>query len=227
MRQGFIGLLSVASMLLWSPVDRVNAKPRSPILNVAPFTTRPGGIVFLSGAGFPGVTRLNVSMACERTKGTAASALTTDARGQFLAKPFRTLATPVRSLTPCRIYAADRTGRAVAMYYLTPPTIPLGRCAIHMCIRVRALLTRLPDRAQGTIEITGWPGAAAEVTVTYPDGHVVRRALQLPWQGAGVIRMTIAHGLLKGVKTTVSATTRLGGVQGHATTHFVVMPGGR
>jgi hypothetical protein len=113
-----------------------------------------------------------------------------------------------------------------ARFRVMRSTAPLPFCAAHICLHVQALLMRLRSGAQGNIAVTGWPGAAVTVTVSYPNGSSKQRLVRLNWRGSGLVRLKVAPGLLKGTATRVTARARLGSSTGTTTRSFTVVPGG-
>jgi hypothetical protein len=96
-----------------------------------------------------------------------------------------------------------------------------------MCLRVQAFLVRLESGARGTIVISGWPGATADVTVARTQTGAKYRELRLNWQGVGSVSTPVAPGLLKGLKARVFVIAHLGRVWGRKVTPFHVMFGNR
>lgn len=207
----------------WAPA-RASAPRNAKSIIVTPFEGHPGSTIYLSGGGLPAHRRLAVMLSCPG-RAPATGAPVTDGRGDFTAFALTVSRRPTRHALACR--AAARISGAQATYRLLPAAQPLARCAITMCLRVKATIVRLRSETDGQIAIAGWPGAHAIVSIIHPNGTLVARTVTLSWNGTASLRLKVALGLRKAEQDRVSVAARLGRVKGSAGASFIVIPGGR
>jgi hypothetical protein len=199
-------------------------------VKVFPSMAHPGDVVYVSGSGFPARGSLQLSTNCSDKSEFFGNdtVLAADSRGQFAGTSLRVPSRVLRADVVCKVDVISGAGHVgLTRIVIRPSAKPLPRCSTRICIAVHALLTRLGSGAQGTIQVTGWPGAATGITVVQSSGHALRRSIRLDWRGTGVVRLRVAPGLLKGTQATVWATARLGRFAGSTTTRFIVVPTGR
>jgi hypothetical protein len=152
-----------------------------------------------------------------------------DAHGQFAGYLYH-VPKEIKSGSRCSIDAGVGSSARLTVhsnrFSVLGPSQALNSCSAHICVKVRAFLTRVRSGAWGHIIVIGWPGSTANVTVVRmgKDRH---RTLRLDWQGEGAFKVWVAPGLIKGLKATVRATVTLGRLSGSGTGTFAVIPGGR
>jgi hypothetical protein len=149
-----------------------------------------------------------------------------DLHGQFAGYALQ-LPKGIKQGSHCSIGARDQNGNPFTVhsnrFAVLAPSQPLNSCSAHICVKVRAFLTRAASGAWGHIIILGWPGSRANVTVARigKDRH---RSLRLDWQGEGIFKVWVAPGLIKGLKAGVRATVTMGRLSGTGTGTFAVIP---
>lgn len=235
MKQVIVVMALVGSAVSWPNIAHATVVNGQTHVVVAPFEGHAGEHAYLSGAGFPAHRAVRLLLACPNIAAPKSSqgftAVTTDAKGEFLAHRVTVSRPPGRGVIRCAFYAG-LAGKSLAQavpapYQIVPAGKPLAVSALHITARVTASLVRLRSGAQGTIAVNGWPGARATVRIVSPGTATLTRTVRLNWRGASSFRLQVAPGLLKGVQAHVQADVNLGPYSGHATTHFIVVPGGR
>jgi hypothetical protein len=193
-------------------------------LIVTPGQAHPGGWVFLSGTGFPPGRRLTIATTCGRALSRSRGPLP-NRFGRFSAFALR-LSFPAPG--PCAVTASAAGDTATThALSLIPAGRALARCAADICLSVQAFLIRLRRGASGRIVISGWPGAAADVTVARVERGATYRHVRLNWRGVASVKTWVAPGLLKGIQARIFVRARLGRVTGQTSAPFHVMLGGR
>jgi hypothetical protein len=96
-----------------------------------------------------------------------------------------------------------------------------------MCgIKVSPHPRKVHSGLQEDIQITGaWPGARAQITVSFPQIPPQRRTVVLDWKGSGWTRVPVNVHLASGavLKARVRAQVRLGTTAGNAIGNFSVV----
>lgn len=227
-----VSLLPLMLVLGVSGEISLAAAPQ-PRLIVTPAQVHQNGTIYLSGAVFPAGQRLAVGYSCTG-RGSFAVAESgrepqTDAHGRFAGYALQ-VPRAIKPGSRCSVQADIESGNQRVIrsnrFAVFAPSQPLNGCSRHICVKVRAFLTRALSGAWGHVIIIGWPGSRANVTVVRigKDRH---RSLRLDWQGEGIFKVWVAPGLVKGLKASVRATDTMGTISGYGTGTFAVIPGGR
>jgi hypothetical protein len=226
-------LAAVTIALLW-PAGEVGAAnlDATPHLILRPSAIHAGGSVFVSGRGFAANRRVAIQVACPSLSAqmslrlTVAQGPAVNAKGSFAG--FR-VKTPLAGKGRCTVYAGEGLAGvlAAATYRVVPAGEKLPRCSKTMCMHVKAFIIRLKNGTQGTVVVTGWPGARARIVVSGPKINTKVRSIRLNWRGVAQKRLRVALGVIKSIKAQVVVTARLGRVRGTARAKFAVIPGGR
>jgi hypothetical protein len=217
------------------------ASAQSPLLSVVlvrPVHIHPGDPVWVSGAGFPAGQQVKeVYDACPDVFSGAPASVNgvggplADAHGQFKGFAFHpTSDQTVSGPELCTIYATvgnnpfpDIAGR----FYFLPPNQRLDRCDRLMCgVKISPHPRQVHSGLREDIQIAGaWPGARADVTVTFPGIPPQKRSVVLDWKGSGLTRIPVNVHLGTGavVKVRVRAQLHLGETAGNAFGNFSVV----
>lgn len=211
-------------------------------LRVSPQSGHPGDIFYLSGSGLTPNVQLYLFMACPVWYASTVQQYgnewytpngpKTDANGNFVAYPIRAIVLHhLPEGSNCTIYSTagsrapsnEAFGPDIpAIYHIYPAGVRLSRCDRQICGTVVARLKHARSGYMQSIYVTGWPGARVTLTVTYPAMAPITATVRLDYKGAGTYQMRVPAGAVKPAHAHVSAIFRMGRVQGHASTQFLV-----
>jgi len=206
-----------------------------------------GDSVYVSGSGFKPNSPLLLSVGCpniqagaflsavagpQPTNGGYARPFVTDKKGDFAG-----LKLPVGALVPmnklpisCRVnaaYAGNPQGTDFpAIYEILPADTRLDKCARQMCVRVAARRKRVKQRLSEQLQVTGWPGALATVTVQYPHMRPWHKTTTLDWRGVGTVKWSANVSVPKNKRTqrvSVRVRASLDTYQGAGYSAFLVI----
>jgi len=235
-----VRMIAIAALALvgGALAHRVGASfPRStPQVIAFPSAGHRGDTIYVSGSGFLPRQQLAVLAFCPEApaprSGRKLAELRTDAAGRFIAYRLRAVIPGSNGPVDCRIVATPQSSSARASspgarYRILAQGAPLPSCSTHICLHVTASLVRLHSETQGTVVVSGWPGATTTVTITGPHIRAIVRRMRLNWRGVGSVHARVSLGLIRGVSRQASVVARLNGVSGKATASFSVVPGGR
>jgi hypothetical protein len=207
------------------------ASPSPTQLILRPSAAHPGDILHLSGRGFAPRRRLAIQIGCPALgpgfphPAEVVAGPKANAKGTFAGFSLRA---PLGGSGHCTVYAgAGQGATARATYRVVPAGMALPPCSVHMCLHVKGVLVRLRNKTQGTVVVTGWPGARARIVVSGPTIRTKIRWVRLNWRGVSSVRLRVALGLQKSLTARASVKAWLGSTRGHRTTAFVAIPGGR
>jgi hypothetical protein len=238
-RLALVAVLVLTASLYSAP--RAAGKGAQPgVVLAAPSEGHPGGVIYLSGGGFPPKRQLAIRLTCKSSV-PALPAPTfaiqrgpvTDAHGQFTAYRFQAPRVRTARAMDCLIGASLNPAKPAfgntfpAVYRVFPASQRLAACATRICVTVSALLVRLRTGVWGTVAVRAWPGASADVQVAAPPAHLKAMMMHLSWQGTGTVRLRVASGLKQALSARVQVHVQLGSAAGTGTARFAVVPGGR
>ena len=191
----------------------------TPTLIAVPLEGHAGDIVYLSGSGFDPSQKLFITLACPdwyhsfQGNVEVLYGLRTDKHGRFLG--YRALRAMTLSGAPssaCQIYASNGGSpfAASTAYALKAHDEALGECTIKMCV------TATPQMigAHLRLSIRGWPGAKANVTITYPDGRVQHAKTSLDWMGTQLLNLPLMERVPRRAQPRFSVTAVMDRVRG-------------
>jgi hypothetical protein len=208
------------------------ASTAPPQLILRPSAAHPGDMLHLSGRGFGPMSRLSIQIACPAQDprfphpAVLVAGPRVNAKGTFAGFSVRT---PAGGSGHCTVYASQGAGGVLAhaTYRVVPTDMALPPCSVHMCMHVKGVLVRLRNKTQGTVVVTGWPGARARIVVSGPTIRTKTRWVRLNWRGVSSVRLRVALGLQKSLTAHAAVRAWLGSTRGHRTAIFVAIPGGR
>jgi hypothetical protein len=157
---------------------------------------------------------------------------TTDGHGQFVGYPYQVLALHHFKLMVCQIYVEYGSNPFgpdfPALYTILPPGTAAPPCARHICVHVKASPLHVRAAQYENISIqhdqTGpWPGARADVSVSYSDGRTQSEGTTLNMKGDGLVRIRIDPHANQTVPASVRVRVRMGGMAGNGRSNFVVV----
>lgn len=214
---------------------------------VQPAQVHEGDPVYVSGSGFPPKSPLLLSVGCpnfqfgaffayvgapQPTKGGYARPFVTDKKGNFAGlKLLLGAFVPMNKLPiPCRVnaaYAGNPQGTDFpAIYEILPADTRLDKCARQMCVRVAARPKRVKQRLSEQLQVTGWPGARATVTVRYPHMRPWHKTTTLDWRGVGTVKWSANISVPKNKRSqrvSVQVRASLDAYQGAGYSAFLVI----
>jgi hypothetical protein len=181
------------------------------VLRATPYEGHAGDVIDLSGAGFQPHIHLYVMMACPNWYAPHVADYgnilmipgdqgpVTDANGEFAGYLFHALQLhhAVRGESGCEIYTSDGNepfGPDVPAPYtvLSPSTHVSKPCVVHMCVSVRPSPRAVRAGLVETLALKGWPGAQAQVSVSFPGNKPFFQAGRtLNWSGEASIRFRV------------------------------------
>lgn len=238
-----MGLLVIAGALGVSTRATSTAEGLSQII-ARPRLGHAGDAVFLAFSGFQPGKQLSLFMGCpDITDPRAIQNHNTvfqlgpvpDSQGNYAG--FKLAPLTIRGLqpgqdsVPCRIYTVGQYGTGQfgpdlpGTYTVYAPGAPLppGSYAIRGSINARPKRVRT-GLAENIAIDSGWGGALATVTVTYPHSKplVIRKSQKLNWKGEGSIRIRVGPATLQPGRVTIRVHFQLGPYHGDTHSSFVV-----
>jgi hypothetical protein len=191
----------------------------TPTLIAVPFEGHAGDIVYLSGAGFDPSQKLFITLACPdwyhsfQGNVEVLYGLRTDRHGRFLGyRALRAMTLTGTASSACQIYASNGGSpfAASAAYTIKSHDDALDECAIKMCMTATPQMIRSHLR----LSIRGWPGAKANVTITYPDGRVQHAKTSLDWMGTQLLNLPLMERVPRRAQPRFSVTAVMDRVRG-------------
>ncbi len=206
-------------------------------LRVSPYEGRPGATLYVSGYGLQPNTRLFIMFACPNyqvaqlgntfifppTQGPL-----TDARGQFSAWPMKAPRLSHVTSSGCTVYAQDGVGdhygpAQLGLYYVLGPQDRVLPCDKRICFTLTPSPKRVKSGRIENVDVQGWAGARADVTVTYPGYPPVVETVKLDWNGSGRVRVPVPKGMQDTSHVRITAHCRLGKATGDRRAEFTVV----
>lgn len=235
MKRAALLLSALALLPVWFSSPAAHARGTEPTqLKAEPLEGHPGDTIYLSGGGFPANTQLQITMGCPNyhalggnvTTWANSAGPTTNAQGTFVGYQIKAWKLTGLTESQCIIYAAvgpNPYGVEIpALYYLRAPGDPLSKAARHIQVSVKAR----PPRARGGnsehIQLAGWPGATATISLRYPGRSVQKRTIQLNWEGTGSLQWAVNH-VRRDQTAHVTALVRLGPSRGTGSAKFLIL----
>jgi hypothetical protein len=235
------------------PIPVVKVQPGTKVFRVTPSQAHAGDMLYLSGAGFKPGIRLALTVFCpDWSVGEAylnnnydrisqARGPVTDANGEFVNYRLRALHLHKIRSSLCTVYTALQDNLSPygpdfpGLYFIQAPGVRLPRCERQICAHVSAAPKQVKSGRYESISIgpritrnptkseTSWPGALADITVTYPGAkpqHVVKK---LNWNGVAEVRIRVPSGMTQTAVARVQVHFRAGPISGSADENFTVV----
>jgi hypothetical protein len=207
-------------------------------LRVTPSEGHAGGLIDLSGSGFPARTHLNVLMACPSWQAENAVRLgnvvimsgpTSNARGQFSGFLFRAIRLHGIPFSACQIQASvgdNPFGVDIPAVYFIQQSgkgLNLNHCQQHLCVqRLQVQPHEVRSGYDETISLHTWPGATVTTTYTYPGNRQTVDYHVADWTGAARWTKRIVGQTATGA-VEVRASAALGPMSGVKTAKFTIV----
>jgi hypothetical protein len=228
----------LAAFFVVSVAQPVHAyDPQHSGLRVFPYEGRPGSTLYVSGYGLQPNTRLFIMLACPHFEVAQPGNLfifppksgpMTDAQGQFSAWKLKAPKLSHVTSSGCAVYAEDGVqgfyGPAqLGSYYILGPQDRVLPCDKRICITLTPSPKRVKSGRVENVDVQGWAGARADVTVTYPGYPPVVETVKLDWNGSGRVRVPVPSGMQDTSHVRITAHCRLGKATGDRRAEFTVV----
>jgi hypothetical protein len=210
-------------------------------LRVFPYAGRPGSTLYLSGYGLKPLTRLYIMFACPNYQEAAQFGNLliipskigpkTDSQGQFSGWPMKAPKLNHVVSSGCTVYADDGVSQAMqpygptqlGPYYILGPKDPMQPCYKRICVQVTPTPKRVKSGRIENIDVQGWAGALANVTVTYPGFPAVTQSVKLDWNGSGRVRVPVPKDMQDTSHVRITVHCHLGQATGDRKAEFTVV----
>lgn len=205
-------------------------------LKATPARGHSGDIIYISGGDFPPHIHLSLMMACPNWLVGArlhnvelyGVGPTTNANGEFSGYPIRGLPLQGLALSACQIYTqfgANTFGPDIpGSYFIERRGTSLGYCDTHVCARVVPSPHRIHSGLVEHIAIEqGWPGAKADISITYPGSAPRHLRKQLDWEGNVSVTDRVPAPLAGAYRAQVKVSFHFARAAGNAFTTFMVI----
>lgn len=229
---------AILSVLLGTatPVSAENS-----MMVAAPQEGHPGDTIYLSADGLAPHRRVGILMACpnwydqsvwqDRNYRFVKAGPTTDDHGSFRAYPFQVLALHgLKSMPLCQIYVQDGTRTfgpdfPAAFSVLAPGVQPKPmwrRPTVH----VSTSPLRVHSGLFESVTVRSWPGAVADVTVSYPGASAMHAHIDLNLTGMAKSRFLVGPTeSSQDIQAQVQVKLHIGTRSGRGAGHFTIVRG--
>lgn len=206
-------------------------------LRVFPYEGRPGATLYVSGYGLKPNTRLFIMFACPNFQVAQLGNLfiippkqgpLTDAQGQFSGWKMKAPRLTHVTSSGCTVYAQDGVGdhygpAQLGSYYVLGPQDHILPCDKRICLNLTPSPKRVKSGRIENVDVQGWAGARADVTVTFPGYPPVVETVKLDWNGSGRVRVPVPKAMQDTSHVRITAHCRLGQVTGDRRAEFTVV----
>jgi hypothetical protein len=209
-------------------------------LRVFPYEGRPGNTLYVSGFGLNPNTKLYILIACPNFQEEKNGNLRiipppfgpkTDGAGQFTGWHMQAPKLVGLVSSGCTVYAQDSTTTGGAgygptqlgSYYILGPSNPLLPCDRHICVTATPTPKRVKSGRIENVDVQGWAGATADVTVAYPGYPNVVQRKKLDWNGSGRVRVPVPKDMQDTSHVRITVHCQLGPVTGNTKAEFTVV----